>query len=900
MKAQFLKIAGVKTDKEFYNKYPTEEEFFAKCGAKIKKAFPGMTIPGMEGMTAMQGAQGAFSGANPLAQNIFQNGTFQQINPGPSSPATAGGLMQGGVGQALQSLGGANPVQKVFDTIQGFRAQKERVAGAKQNMQVMGHLEDAKASNDLYEQQNLQDARMKTYVGGDRDEFGMTGEELFPMYGVGTNVLKKGGTVKAQNGFMSGFGQQALGTGVNMGMQQLNIGGNDMGSQIGGDILGAAGAMTGVPGLDMLGKVIGTGIGDLLDKSDTKIERYNQQAENSINNMIGMNMGRSVRSRFGGNLKNGGTMKYADGGDIQMLGDGSLTPLSSNPYGGDMHMINGDSHSKGGEDMVVNGQKLEAEGQEPIFETSEGDKVIAGNLKPAKHIKKAVESFTGEKLSGSKYKHITKSLGKIEDKTTKMVENNVSKADQYTPLRPLDRISLNTLDLNVSAADKKLQKLQVAKETLASAQEAQNEMEQTAKNGKKIYAQKGVTTTTDNTTLPPNTFRTEQEAFDAGFYKTQDGKLEKIDEVGQDAESFTVDGQSTTTSKTKPGSAGRVTKSADKLMSDKDWKAYLAKETPEQKAARYAREQKQGLRTGYVPSSTEEITVPGNPTVIETPGTPTTYEYANILPLEETDVENTNVPEWWQGLNIMNSDAEPFNNAQLLPEAWTMANNKLEPVQAQQFNPRLRVPYDISLQDQLNQNTAKARGAERMAAYNPGMLANLKAQEYMADQNVLGNEFRQNQGFKDQVYSGNLNTLNDAQLKNLAIADTQYVRQQQALTNTNDRDFAAIDSMTNKRMQHNLENQTLRVMENMYDFRYDPAGRAQYRGEGWNPKDGWASTGSAGGNTNWPPQGYEFVYDQSGRPIDVRKSKNASDQAWQTPGIVSRNGSIVKSYKKFK
>ena len=37
MKAKFLKLAGVKNEEEFYKKFPTEEAFMAKHGAKVKK-----------------------------------------------------------------------------------------------------------------------------------------------------------------------------------------------------------------------------------------------------------------------------------------------------------------------------------------------------------------------------------------------------------------------------------------------------------------------------------------------------------------------------------------------------------------------------------------------------------------------------------------------------------------------------------------------------------------------------------------------------------------------------------------------------------------------------------------------------------------------------------------------
>ncbi len=45
-------------------------------------------------------------------------------------------------------------------------------------------------------------------------------------------------------------------------------------------------------------------------------------------------------------------------------------------------------------------------------------------------------------------------------------------------------------------------------------------------------------------------------------------------------------------------------------------------------------------------------------------------------------------------------DDEPLDANQLLGEYYAMATNQVQPVQAQGFQPRLRTPYDISLQAQ--------------------------------------------------------------------------------------------------------------------------------------------------------------------------------------------------------
>ena len=46
MKAQFLKIAGVKNEQEFYKKFPTEESFFKKHGKQLQTAQNGADING--------------------------------------------------------------------------------------------------------------------------------------------------------------------------------------------------------------------------------------------------------------------------------------------------------------------------------------------------------------------------------------------------------------------------------------------------------------------------------------------------------------------------------------------------------------------------------------------------------------------------------------------------------------------------------------------------------------------------------------------------------------------------------------------------------------------------------------------------------------------------------------
>ena len=176
--------------------------------------------------------------------------------------------------------------------------------------------------------------------------------------------------------------------------------------------------------------------------------------------------------------------------------------------------------------------------------------------------------------------------------------------------------------------------------------------------------------------------------------------------------------------------------------------------------------------------------------------------------------------------NIRPSDAQRLDYNQLLGEMYALGTNQLEPVQAQSYQPQLRNPYDISLQDVLNENQADYRAQQRMIGNNPAAQAMLNAQKYAANQKVLGEQFRLNQANKDQVYSGNIATLNDAKLKNLAIYDQQYDRQASARANTKATTQAALNSISSKYLQNNAANKKLQIYENLYGFRFDDQGRA--------------------------------------------------------------------------
>ena len=168
------------------------------------------------------------------------------------------------------------------------------------------------------------------------------------------------------------------------------------------------------------------------------------------------------------------------------------------------------------------------------------------------------------------------------------------------------------------------------------------------------------------------------------------------------------------------------------------------------------------------------------------------------------------------------TDTEELDPRQLIGEMYALANNQLEPVQAQTLQPQLSVPYDISYQDILNENEAAYRSQQRMLGYNPAAQSQLNAQKYQANQRVLAEQFRANQAMKDQVYTQNRNLLNEFGLKNLEILDRQYVRQETAKSKTKATTLAALNSIGDKFMRNQLSNRTLATYENLYNYRYDP------------------------------------------------------------------------------
>ena len=241
------------------------------------------------------------------------------------------------------------------------------------------------------------------------------------------------------------------------------------------------------------------------------------------------------------------------------------------------------------------------------------------------------------------------------------------------------------------------------------------------------------------------------------------------------------------------------------------------------------------------------------------------------------------------------SDQEGFDSSQLYPEMAALAMNQLQPVQAQLYNPDLGTPMDISLQDQLNANQADFNALQRQVGYNPAALATLAANKYSANEKVLGEQFRLNQAEKQRVYEGNRALLNDAQLKNLGILDTQMTRQEQAKSNTKQQALEALKSMTDKIAKNKLENRTLGIYENLYNYRFDPVTGRAINWNAPNKFDTSVSGTTARNSTQGLPEGWEWDMVPKRKKAETLGGSASADMPDSAISLTnSRNGKAVK------
>jgi len=714
---------------------------------------------------------------------------------------------------------------------------------------------------------------------------------VMPTYGTGTNYLAKDGANLQNGGFLDQTGKffEGIGTGRASNLGQIlgsavtgQGGVPNGGGQVGSTLGGVAGSLLGPVG-GAVGSFLGGAIGGALDINAKKAEEYNRKANKNLG-IAGLNQSvSSLRNSYtgfmedGGNLRIGGHLranKYAMGGDLETYEGGGAAPISSNPYlpdTGETVMFRGDSHEEGGIDMKFGGNRVEVEGGEPAVKLGDGLTVF-GNMKIPPF---GVLELNDPKAKGKKFKNYIADLSKAEDKQNKITNKNMKMIDELELSTPFDKLKFSSRKAMIKGADMRLKDIAQKKQNasiiqnaiLETAEEYGLESDALAR-GHIKKAKNGLKIAQDGRTIS----RAEVEEYLKQGWQPDPSNPNRL------FIKSSIPGETETINVKAPGKGGEEFNRAFAEARRKGVEEFNYRGKP------YTTDLYKGAKKTINTPSTDftdylDIIDPMKPSPQATP---------QISPEISAKSKGFNVAEF---INTALPYLRPSNQLgldpnQLAGERLALASNELEPVQAQLYNPLLEQVSDISLQDQMNANQADFNSIQRTVGANPSALATLAAQKYQANSGVLGEQFRFNQQQKQGVFNRNRGTLNDAQLKNLSILDQQYVRQATAKSKTKATAQSAISSISDKIQRNKLENRTLGVYENLYNYRFGPKGYAY----NLNPLADfqYPSAGDTGNQylDGLVPIGKEPEFNSRGQLKDVG-----------TKAKTGRNGSLVRSYK---
>ena len=832
MRDTILKIAKCKDGAAFYKKFPTEESFMKVHGKEFKLAQAGLSDIG-----------GMFS--NGFTKGDIKGSSFGSIDKG--------GQLLGNVIQGIQGIIDEKQIRK---QTQQTRAVSD-VA-----------LQAARTRPEEYERQYVRPEDIEN-----------TGEEFFPIYGVGTNpiaqngmqtvsktdqhphyIQKKGGQVQNTYEPYTIYDDLEYPTKQSGGSayDQINKGvsaitdpfyGNSAGKDLGGTLGGAVGSIFGPAG-NLIGTQVGKLAGWALDGNPRKIKKNQAATQRNIQGMNAINFGENMHQQYSAVAQEGLEL-YQDGADLegqlQTHWGGEAETVSQNPYlpqGGQTVEFKGDMHNgsnipgQSGIGITYGNSPVEVEGGETatVLEDNNGQEnlTIYGNLKIPKGM------LDDPDAKNKKFKNYIKDISDKEEKANKAVEKNLLEIDKINPITSFDKLKLSSHKANVLGNKMKLKDFADKKQDAANLQKAINDTAQEfgivaddlARGNIKI--DKGVFTPSNKTAqmgadLP--VYNTAQYGKNlppvaVDDYETIKALYEKAEASGNSADALEFQ---KTYHKLAPEYAQAIIASKPLTKYGKTHK--LAKNLSSNEDGIFGERTKQymaALRGKQSMSPVSEIIPRGMSNAPEAPGIPEYYHPENVK--EEED------PNYLRAINSIlpmfrPTDQSDFDNNQVMGEMFALSHNQVEGVQAQGYKPQLDVPYDISLQDQLNTITSQTRAGQRLAGYNPAAQSVMAGAAYDASTKVLGEQFRLNQAKKDQVYTGNRALLNDAQLKNLQIYDQQANRQSIARSNTKEAAQLALNSISDKYAKHKLENSRLGQYENLYNYRYGHNGRLQNMNE---------------------------------------------------------------------
>lgn len=585
----------------------------------------------------------------------------------------------------------------------------------------------------------------------------------------------------------------------------------------------------------------------------------------------------------------------------------SIQQLSENDQSSPIMQFNGPSHEDGGIPIMYANQGVEVEGGETAYIDREGDLNVLGNMKiPGTDVK---------------FKNMGKEIAKKENKAQKKFDKGINYINESDPYNKWDRLKFNTGMLMAKGAQIEQKKLTDSKEYISSLQqgildrvEAMGINPYRGRNGdsimqdggkKKSLAQRhnnpGNIMYNPNSKYQQELGATKGEArydngkfigYFANFPNIESGKRAMQTQLFKSPSyrNLTVDQAAR---RWVHGSQNSPEPGYGNIPSDLAGRK-ISSLSPD--------EQRKVLDTFTVGEDSKKYNWEGiepvKPTTAPEPNIPASIAPPNYIPLPQTGTPDrgynpptTNIPVPGRGVptiskgpgynvdmpNITPTKTPPtkqgFRNplkaSQYLPEVLTILTEKPDFVPCQRYEPKLYQPYQVSFQDRLNENQATFNALARQTGgnQNSAALSFLAGQKYQADSAVLADEFRTNQGITNEVYNKNISLLNDAQLKNLQLADTQFVRQEQAKATTRENINNAVNSLSSKINQNRLETLSMNATGNLFpQYTFDGNGNLVYIP---NPNVQFgAATGGRASNDNY----YQRSREEYGPTGQLRKT----------------------------
>jgi len=603
----------------------------------------------------------------------------------------------------------------------------------------------------------------------------------------------------------------------------------------------------------------------------------------------------------------GGRLKYKNGG--------SITPITPSTV-----KINGPSHDNGGVPFMG----IEAEGGETAFKSDDGSVYIMGNMI--------------NPLTGRKFKEDSKRIAKKEQQMSELMDYSIELVNDADIKDKYDILKFNSGRVQFQGAAKKKQELKQSQEHLSNIQQAMLD-----------YAEEwGI----DPGAFSRNQIRPAKYEF-GGRIKAQNGKklslaerhnnpgnlkwakwMEKYGAVkgepGTDGGNFAKfptmeSGQSAMIALLKDKKySGKSVEDAIKTWTNNQSYKNIPQDLRNKKVSELDPTQFvnlldtitkgedsklynwEGITDAPKPIQDERLVqetlnIPGtnyNPNRPGFPGAPD----AGRVGRRDYNFDIQNPKNYYAP-----SDARGLSFTQILPELYAAATNKVEPVYMQEYTPQLYQDYELSLQDQLNQNQASFSALSKAPSLrnNPEALSVLAGQKYQADSQVLANEFRINQANTQDVVNKNIALLNDAEQKNLGLADIQFTRQSTAKSKTKLQNQLVLNSIADKVTQNNYEQRLQKVYENLYpNYRFGEDYQTDYYGPNAGEAVNWDSNGlspiqdEAAVTLKTNPKGETTVTKKYASPIQkqLQDLQLITNKAKYNDYFINRERSFAKRY----